>query len=134
MWPDIVDLLLQAVLAAVGNDQLIRVIAMGEQRIEQAVEVMLAIAQVVHTPASLLQVGGEVAHGAEDKGDFLLVVAYIGGFGRDFCHQQGVAGLIERTQGGEVGAELVAEDEAKFHGRSCLQLSSHTGYLSVKQQ
>jgi hypothetical protein len=69
-----------------------------------------------------------MAHGTEDQGDFLRVMADMGGFLHDFDHQDGVASGIKVGEGSEVKRQLVAEHQAHAaHGHHSCEPDSHDG-------
>ena len=59
-----------------------------------------------------------MAHGAEDKGNLLLVVAHIGRLGGHLSHHQPVAFFVQRLQRGQGQAELVTQNNSDFHDLS----------------
>nr|GFA47854.1 hypothetical protein [Tanacetum cinerariifolium] len=72
---------------------------------------------VLHQDAALLKRLGEMAHGTEDQGDFLRVMADMGGFLHDFDHQDGVASGIKVGEGSERAGRAAAFRQRKEPGR-----------------
>ena len=131
-----IDALLQAVLTTMGDHDALRLsIMVGQQGLEVAVTV-LAVRVVIHLPALLLQVGGEVAHGTEDQGDLLLVMLYISGFIGQFGHDQPVPLFIQVRKGWQAQAELIAENDTDFHPcpLRIFTLTGHDGRQPVQER
>jgi hypothetical protein len=109
---------MQAVFAALCDNQLAGG-CVGEERLQHIVQSELRasgiVMMVMHLPAVVAQDGSEVAHGAKNQRDFLLVVRNITGLSAHFGHDNPVAVFFKVLQTGYIGGELVTQDQSDFH-------------------
>ena len=106
--------LAQAPFSRFCNDQ--RIVIVAVERANALVGQRAGILRVVQLhiidgPARIGEFVGEVAHGREDQGDLLLVVADISRLVADLRHQHNIAGRIGRGECCYIGRELIPENE-----------------------
>jgi hypothetical protein len=109
---------MQAVFAALCDNQLAGG-CVGEERLQHIVQSELRasgiVMMVMHLPAVFAQGSSEVAHGAENQRDLLLMVRDIAGFSAHFGHDNPVAVFFKVLQAGQIGGELVAQYQSDVH-------------------